>query len=217
MTNNVKDQLSELNQIANQVSDLVDNCKSFGNTEKQTLFLTYFDINVEHLQALSFLISKDLNGSAFALVRTMYETFFRALWVNAFATDEQLKKIRNDKFNFMRDEGNMGHKIEKLNDYYTGNNYFKDLKVGAWGIMSDFTHSGSVQLSSRWTDDELKPNYKESEILEVIIETTETYLLFTYTLFKLHGCNNEENKVLDVLIKYREKTNHILDNLSNRE
>ncbi len=211
MTNEVKNQLDKLNKIANQISDLVSNGKPFGNTEKQNIFLTYFDIDVEHLQSLHLLISKDFNGSAFALVRTFYETFFRALWVNAFATSEQLEKIRNNNFNFMRDEGSMGSKIERLDSYYTDTGFFKNLKVGVWGAMSDYTHSGSYPLSRRWTDGELVSNYKENEILEIIIEITKTYLLFANMLFKIHNYQDEENKVLEILLEYKKNTNPILE------
>jgi len=210
MTDKVKNQLNELGKIANQISDLVSNGKPFGNTEKQTLFLAYFDIDVEHLRSLHLLISNDNIGSASALVRTFYETFFRALWVNAFATPKQLEKIRNNDFNFMREEGSMGSKIERLDSYYTDTDFFKNLKNGVWGIMSDYTHSGSYQLSRRWTDGELVPNYKENEILEIIIEVTKTYLLFANMLFKIHNYKEEENKVLDILIEYKKNTNPIL-------
>lgn len=212
MTDKIRTQLDKLGEIANQISDLVNNGKPFGNTEKQTLFLAYFDIDVEHMQSLHLLISKDLNGSAFALIRTIYETFFRALWVNAYATPEELEKIRNDSFNFMSN-GGMGHKIERLDDYYTGNDFFKDLKIGVWGTMSDYTHSGSYQLSRRWTNSELTPSYKESEILEIIIEVTKTYLLFANMLFQIHGYNKERDTILDIFIEYRKDTESILEKI----
>jgi len=211
MTKEVLTQLNKLAQIQNEVQGLTNNGKPFGNTEKQTLFLTYLDIDNEHLRSLHLLILNDLNGSAFALVRTFYETFFRALWVNAYARDEQLEKIRNGKFNFMKDEGNMGSKIDKLDEYYTSSDYFQALKKGAWNIMSDYTHSGTCTLSRRWKDGKLEENYKESEILEVIVEVTEAYLLFTYTLFKIHGYTEEENGTLEILKKYREDTHFLLE------
>jgi len=134
MTEKVKNQLNELGKIANQISDLVNNSKPFGNTEKQTLFLAYFDID-----------------------------------------------------------------------------FFKNLKVEVWSTMSDYTHSGSYQLSRRWTDGELKPNYKESEILEIIIQVTKAYLLFANMLFKIHNYQDEENKVLEILLEYKKNTNTILE------
>jgi hypothetical protein len=207
MTEEVKNQLNELSKISNQITDLVNNGKPFGNTEKQTLFLAYFDIDVEHLHSLHLLILNDNIGSASALVRTFYETFFRALWVNAFATIEQLEKIRNSKFEF----NNMGSKIKQLDSHYTGTKFFKNLKDGVWGIMSDYTHSGSYQLSRRWTDGELVPNYKENEILEIIIEVTKTYLLFANMLFKIHNYKEEEEKVLKILLEYKKNTNTILE------
>ena len=204
---------TQLNELVNQISSLLNNDKKFGNTENQTLFLAYFDIDSEHVQSLHLLISKELNGSAFSLVRTIYETFFRALWVNAYATDEELEKIRNDDFNFMQDKGSMGSKIESLDDYYTGNDYFKDLKQGVWGTMSDYTHSGTYQLSRRWTDNNLEANYKESEILEIIVEVTKTYLLFANMLFQIHGYHEEKDKVLEIFLMYRENTDPLIEKM----
>ena len=79
--------------------------------------------------------------------------------------------------------------------------------------MSDYTHSGSYQLSRRWTNSKLQPSYSENEMLEVIIEITKTYLLFAYTLFKIHNYIEEENEVLDILNKYRKQTDSILDKI----
>jgi len=209
MTGKVKNQLNELGKIVNQVSNLINNGKPFGNTERQTLFLAYFDIDVEHVQSLHLLISNDNIGSASALVRTFYETFFRALWVNAFATTEQLEEIRNNKFEFK----NMGSKILQLDSHYTGTEFFKNLKNRVWGTMSDYTHSGSYQLSRRWTDGKLVPNYKENEILEIIIEVTKAYLLFANMLFQIHGYDKEKDTILDILIKYKKEIEPILNTI----
>lgn len=207
MTKEVIAQLNKLAQIQNEVQCLTNNRKPFGNTEKQTLFLTYLDIDKEHLRSLHLLISNDLNGSAFALVRTFYETFFRALWVNAYAKDEELEKIRNGKFKF----NNMGTKIKSLDKKYNTDDFFTNLKLGVWEIMADYTHSGAYQLSRRFKDGKLEENYTESEVLEVIVEVTEAYLLFTYTLFKIHGYTEEENETLEILKKYREDTHFLLE------
>lgn len=79
--------------------------------------------------------------------------------------------------------------------------------------MSDYTHSGSYQLSRRWTNRELKPNYKESEIIEIIIQVTKAYLLFANMLFKIHSYKEEEDKVLEILLEYTENTNPILEKI----
>ena len=212
MTDIIKFELNNLSKIANLSFELINGAK-FGNTEKQTLFLSYFDMNEEHLRAIQLLFTNNCNGSAFALVRTFYETFFRALWMNAYASLEEVEKIRNDNFNFTKDNGTMSSKIDKLDEYYTGTTFFKDLKNGAWGIMSDFTHSGSKQLARRWKEDKLEPNYTDNEILEVITEITKTHLWFTDILLRIHGYQEKSNKVFNIYTQYKKDTDSILNNI----
>ncbi|MDP3441944.1 MAG: hypothetical protein Q8T08_03705, partial [Ignavibacteria bacterium] len=156
------------------------------------LLLAYFDLAIEHIQSIYFLFQHSRNGSALALVRPFYETIYRAFWTYAFATNEEVEKIRNGKFEFK----GMGTILEELDNFYTGNNFFQNMKKGTWGIMSDYAHSGTCQLSRRWTNGNLIPNYSENEILEVLVETRKTLLLFAYTLIKMHDIDEEEILIL---------------------
>lgn len=205
MTNIVRIQLNQQAKIGKAILELIDNDKPFGNTENETLFLNYFDIGEEHFRAIHLLLSNDCNGSAFALVRTFYETFFRALWMNAVATPEKIKKIRNNNFKFK----NMYSIVNELDKYYTGTDFFQELKLGVWNIMSDFTHSGTKQLSRRWQDDKLEPNYTDCEILEIIIEVTKTHLWFADMLFQIHGYKDESDSVFKIYTKYKKDINLI--------
>ena len=209
MTETIKNQLDELAKTVNSIPSILNSDKKFGNTEKETLFLAYHDLDMEHIEALHLLLRKELHGSAFALVRTFYETFYRALWMFAFATDEQVNKIRNGKYDFP----NMGSKILELDSYYTGDEFFKNMKQGTWNNMCDYTHSGTCQLSRRWTNNELVPNYNENEILEVIIHTRKIILLFTYTLVKIHGYTDDEVKVLNLIENDNKNSQSILDTM----
>lgn len=189
--NTIDEQIQKLHNSIDIINQALED-QICGNTEKQTLFLAYFDIANEHIHSIYFLIQNSLNGSALALVRPFYETIYRALWMYAFATDDEVTAIRNGKFKFK----NMGSKIKELDSFYTGNDFFTKMKKGTWEIMSDYTHSGTCQLSRRWTGDVLVSNYSENEILEVLIETRKALILFSYTLIKMHGYN--ENKILSL-------------------
>lgn len=190
----ILEQSQQLNQVIDKINQIFDE-KILGNTEKQTLFLAYYNLDIEHIHSIYLLIQNNFNGSALALVRAFYETFYRALWMYAFATDEEVEKIRNDKFEFK----NMGSKILELDDFYTGSELFKNMKKGTWNIMSDYAHSGTCQLSRRWTNGNLTPNYSDNEILEVLIETRSILILFAYFLADIHGFDDEE--VLELLAK----------------
>ena len=211
MTDEVRRQLNRLSEILYQASVLKDNGKNFGNTERQTLFMTYLDLDEEHLRSLHLLISNNLNGTAFSLVRTFYETFFRAFWVNACATNLEVTELFNDSFRFPK----MEKMIKALDVKYKSEGFFRDLADGAWIIMNDYTHSGICSLSRRWKDGKFEENYKEDEILEIIIAVTKTYLIFTARLFQIHGYSEEENKVLEIYKRYVDETKSILEKIDN--
>lgn len=214
MTNKILTQLNKLEEVESKISNLVYDNKELGFTEKQTLFISYFDIYTEHLQSLHLLISKGKYRTGFALVRIFYDTFFRALWVNAYATPEQLEKIRNGKYKFQ----GMGTIVKNLDNYYTnkyfkynGNDYFEKFKTDAWDHLCDYTHSGTNQLLRRWSKNE----HTEDEILEVIIEVTKTYLLFANILFQIHKYNEEYESVVNISNEYIEDTASIIEKIDD--
>ena len=170
--------------------------KNVGGSDRRTLLMAYFDICMEHIQSIHVLVKAKLYGSAFALVRPFYETYYRALWMLKIATNDEVEKIMKGKFNFL----NMGTKIKELDSIYTGTDFFDNLKSDSWGAMNDYTHSGILQLSRRWTNDELAPNYEESEIVEVLNATRMVLLLFTFVVLKEHKYNDEAEKVNTLIV-----------------
>lgn len=177
------------------ISDLLED-KVVGVNERQTLLIAYFDICMEHIQSIHLLVLHKMHGSAFALIRPFYETYFRALWMLKFASDQEIEAIRLNNFRFP----NMASKINALDDIYTGTDFFKQIKHSAWSAMCDYTHSGTLQLSRRWNGDNLEPNYEEGEIIEVLKSTKIILLLFVYTLLKEHGYQSDAEKVNNLIL-----------------
>jgi hypothetical protein len=64
----------------------------YSTTTKSVMLLAYVDLALEHHAAIWLLRERELFGSAFALVRPLYEIVFRALWIGAKATDDRLSK-----------------------------------------------------------------------------------------------------------------------------
>jgi len=143
------------------------------------------------------LVNNKLFGSAFALIRPFYETYYRALWMLKYATDTEVEGIANGKFTFP----NMGSKIKDLDAIYTGTDFFEQLKKNSWSAMCDYAHTGRLQLSRRWTEDELEPNYKDGEIIEVIKGTETILLMFAYVVLKEHSYITEAEVINSLLIK----------------
>lgn len=195
MTEDIKTNLTNAQKAFKSISDLLED-KVVGNDERQTLLIAYFDICMEHIQSIHLLISHKMYGSAFALVRPFYETYFRALWMLKFASEPQVEGIRNNTFHFPQ----MGSKINELDNIYTGTDFFQKIKHNAWSAMCDYAHSGTLQLSRRWKEDELEPNYEEGEIIEVLKGTRMILLLFAYVLLKEHGYQTESEEINTLIL-----------------
>jgi len=195
MIEDINTSLKNAKSAFDSISDLLED-KVVGNNERQTLLVTYFDICMEHIQSIHLLINHKMYGSAFALVRPFYETYFRALWMLKFASEPQVEGIRNNTLHFPQ----MGSKINELDTIYTGTDFFQKIKHNTWSAMCDYAHSGTLQLSRRWKEDELEPNYEEAEIIEVLKGTRMILLLFAYVVLKEHEYQTESEKINTLIV-----------------
>jgi hypothetical protein len=73
-------------------------CHEYPSSTKIAFLTGYVDIALEHHEAISLLVNSKLYGSAFTLVRPLFETVFRALWINQAADEAQIEKASRDKF-----------------------------------------------------------------------------------------------------------------------
>ncbi len=173
---------------------------------KSLLLQAYVDIALEHHDAIWLLAKCRLNGSAFAMVRLVYDAMFRALWINKVATEHQIEQAIDDK---------LGFDINKILDQIK-EGYFSDrppeeaelfdkilqsLKE-AWGAMCSYTHSGALQLAQRFTGDELKPDYSEGAIVEALNLVTLALLLLMHMFFVSMRCQKEDEETQTLLRQY---------------
>jgi hypothetical protein len=154
---------------------------------------------LEHHDAISLLVRRQLTGSAFALVRPLVETVVRALWIYKVASDEQVEQARHkDKgvFPSLRDMR------QAVGQAYAEDEFFQQFTAG-WGAMCDYTHSGARQIARRFTGTDVKPDYREGAIAEAV-HTTNFGVLFLARLF-FEGMNQqaEANEVRTLLADYR--------------
>ena len=173
---------------------------------KSLLLVAYVDIALEHHEAIWLLTKSKLDGSAFAMVRLVFDTMFRALWINKVATEQQIEGAKHDK---------LGFRISEIIDeikhgYFSGRPpeeaelFDKILEVlkGAWGPMCSYTHSGALQLARRFTRDELKPSYDEAAIVEALNLVTIALFLLLHMFFVSMGCQKEDQDTQALLRQY---------------
>lgn len=122
------------------------------------------DQAIEHHVAICQLLKCRVNGSAFALVRLIFESFVRGVWLKNCATESQLKKFETDKLNLHFWE--LLEAIESLESFRSG--MLGRLKEQAWTAMNSFTHTGFQQASRRFGKELIEPTYTDAEVIEVL-------------------------------------------------
>jgi hypothetical protein len=64
----------------------------YPNQPKEVLMVGYVMIALQHHRAIWLLKEAELYGSAFALVRPVFDAWLRALWINEIATPEEVER-----------------------------------------------------------------------------------------------------------------------------
>jgi hypothetical protein len=174
-------------------------CRHEYSSETKTVLLTaYMDIALEHHKSISLLVKSQLYGSAFALVRSLFDALFRALWINACATQDQIEQVAN------RDD----YKFPKLDDLvacidknYSTDNFFTSIKDASWSAMCSYTHSGLLQITRRFTGDYVKSNYGATELAEVLNATNAAIILLSRMFFMSAGHKEEASEVEKMIVQ----------------
>lgn len=154
------------------------------------------DMTLEHQKAILVLITKQLYGSAFALVRSLYESYIRGIWLQHCATESQLAQFQKGKipdFHLLLDD------IEKLDGFENG--FLTEFKKNSWSRMNGFTHTGIEQVTCRNTADSIEPNYDKDEVMESIDFSNGIACLSAMAICRLA---NDGSLAKDILNKHKD-------------
>jgi hypothetical protein len=175
---------------------------------RTVLVIGGLDTALEHHEAIWLLHERKLNGSAFAMIRLVFDAMFRALWLRAVATDEQVEQAATDDLEWrgipVRDD------IKRV--YFgTPDNLVRAARLDelfqslgkAWKILCSYTHSGARQLTRRFTFDEVKPNYTEHELAQAMSAATEILLLGSALFFGSVGLEQEAEDTATMRNQYK--------------
>ncbi len=128
---------------------------------------------IEHHRAMLLLIRTGRVGSAFALARSIVESMYRGMWINACATDQQIQAFEaDDKFPV-----NMPDMAKAIDEAYRAHGFCEDLRKRGWAALCSYTHSGMLQLGRRFREHKVQPNYDDREIYEATTTVTTCILL----------------------------------------
>lgn len=132
-------------------------------------------ISQEHHQAIIFLLSqlRPIHASAFGLVRSVYESLVRGLWLNHCATDEQIQAFSTGTV--PPKMPTLLEALKKTPEYASGQ--LTAIYKNSWNDMCSYAHTGSHQVQ-RWnTSGAIEPNYLDDEVIEIMGATGALALL----------------------------------------
>ena len=195
---NFTQHLAQGHELAAWIEQLVYDL-SLPDSVRARLAGTCFLVAQDHHQAILLLLSQThpLHAPAFALVRPVFDTYLRGLWLAHCATDVDLERFVQG--------GNppqmptMLAAIEQVPGFDSGQ--LSDIYKLSWSVMCAYTHTGSQQVLRWSTNEAIQPDYSDAEIKEVLSFTGALALLSTLGLAVIAA-----NELLaeSVLIKSRE-------------
>lgn len=118
---------------------------------KNDLSIALLDVAIEHSKAIVVLVENSLYASSYALVRPMFESFIRAVWIQDCACNEQIARIREkDEFPL-----SMGKMLESVEEAKSWPGTLSGIKKVALKNMHSYTHGGSQLIARRFKNGDL--------------------------------------------------------------
>ncbi len=142
-----------------------------------------FSIVLQHRTGIVLLVKNGVYGPAFALIRVIYETYVRGVWLFKCASDAELNRYKL---------GQSSNTFEQLVTIVEGVEGFdvgvlSDVKKRSWRAMNSFTHTGYEQIVRHQTEDSIEPNYDPLEVVEVVNFATAMAFLSAIAISDLAG------------------------------
>lgn len=132
-----------------------------------------FTVALDMHHGIVILLRERLNGAAFALVRNVFEAYFRGVWCLHCATERELELfIERDRIPRL---STMLKAIEAVPEFSAGT--LTRAKASGWNAMCSYAHTGALQIQ-RWnTEGAIESRHSPEEIEEVLRSTNAVALL----------------------------------------
>jgi len=140
-------------------------------------------VALEHQHAVVVLLQQDPPhySSAFALVRPVFESYLRGLWLLHCASDLQV--VSFSKGGKPPDAARLVTAVDKVGEF--DGKQLTGIYTKHWSSLSSYTHTGGLQVQ-RWnTAEAIEPRFEETEVAEVLEFTAAIALLSAVSMASL--------------------------------
>ena len=135
-----------------------------------------------------------LRGSAFALVRPIFENLYRVAWMYGGAEPEELRNLgkKNSQFPTIKE-------MASAIDGDKGQGFFTQFKELSWADQNDFTHSGHLPRISQFAGKELQSYYPDHMVIGQVYASL-TAALMLCVLFLKNTARVEDGQKIEMLV-----------------
>lgn len=172
------------------MEEIVVGKNQFPTGDRNVLLVAYWALMFDYHKGILSLLRSEFFGAAFALVRPVVEANVRA-HVALKGSEEDLGRIQGDEYtvNFKA----IGAKIDaEFGLDHLMENFLNEVTRSA---LHSYTHSGLLQLGRRFDGHDIKPNYSDDEVIEVIRVTTSAVFMVTNLVTKHFGFKEDWKNV----------------------
>lgn len=188
----IQEKIQKSETLIHWLDKKIDGLK-ISSDDRSRISASCFDVALEHQKAILILIANKLIGSAFSLVRILFEAYIRGLWIGKCATDKEIEKFKKNKLK--KTFGTLIQEIEQKDGFQEG--VLSKAKAANWTAMNSYTHSGFFQTVRRNTEESIEPNYDEDEILEALMFSDAISLLTALQIAIMAGNTEFANELLE--------------------
>ena len=131
---------------------------------------TLLAITLDHAQGIKFCLNNKSYPSAFSLLRVLFESYIRGMWLGKCANTKQLDEyINNDKLVSKNSKKiSFGDMVLEVESKHELPKYLSKIKDNTWDGLNSLTHSGSIQLHRNFNGKSITHCYEDEHIDEAI-------------------------------------------------
>lgn len=140
-----------------------------GDDRKTLVVGALAGVTIEHGKSIVFLIENELFASALSLVRPVFESGVKMLWLNRCATSRQIDRyIEKDRIDKPK---TMKEMVQAVEDVADAAGILKTIHDLAWKSMSSYAHARYMQVGKRDQEGSTIPRWDdliEREVCQIV-------------------------------------------------
>ncbi len=149
-----------------RIFEILENRKLKRNDLRERIVAGYLSLSLEHFNSILQLTEMKMYSSAFALLRPLFDSVYRAIWFNLVASDDELKQFSTDSNYKFKETWKLAEEIDKKEEI----DIFHKVCKKNLNLLHDMTHGGINQISRQFSEDGrfVSTTYSDNEIIALL-------------------------------------------------